>query len=372
MVPILELKSQYSKIQDEIEGAVLRALRSTRYILGPEVEAFESEFAAYQGVEFAVGVGSGTEALHLALRALGIGPGDEVICPTFTFIATAGAVSLTGAKPVFADICLDTYTLDPSRIEPLITEATKAIIVVHLYGLAADMTPLLALARKRGLAVIEDCAQSTGALYKGNKVGTLGDVGCFSFFPSKNLGGIGDGGIVVTKRREIFELVKMLRGHGSKKKYYHDILGTNSRLDEIQAAALRVKLKYLDRWNEKRRAVAQQYYEGLSDLPLVLPCEPRDCFHVYHQYTVRTERRDELLERLREAGIGAVVYYPRCLHEQRVFSHLEHREGGFPAAETARKTVVSLPMYPELTRENIEKVVVALRGFFCPQVARAL
>ena len=265
MIPILQLNTQYEQIGPELEEAVLRALRGTHYILGPEVTAFEKEFAQWHGQEASVGVGNGTDALHLAVRALGLGPDDEVICPAFTFIATAGAVALAGAKPVFCDIEPEHFAMCPDDVRKRITPRTKALVVVHLFGHPAPMDELMALAKEHNLAVIEDCAQATGAEYKGKKVGTIGDFGCFSFFPSKNLGGVGDGGMVLANTAQGLEKIKMLRGHGSKVKYYHDCLGTNSRLDELQAAALRVKLRYLDRWNDERRRVAKRYQANLGE-----------------------------------------------------------------------------------------------------------
>ena len=370
MIPILELKTQYQQIGSELEEAVLRALRSTHYILGPEVKAFESEFAAYHGQEEAVGVGSGTEALHLALRALNLGPEDEVVCPPFTFIATSGAVGLAGGKPRFVDINPEDYAIDPSKLEAVITPKTKAIVVVHLFGHPAPMDPIMQIARKHNLVVIEDCAQATGALYKGKKVGTIGDFGCFSFFPSKNLGGLGDGGMVLANTPERLQQIRVLRGHGSKKKYYHETLGTNSRLDEIQAAGLRVKLKYLDRWNQARRAVAQRYCEALKGL-VSLPSEADDCQHVYHQFTIRTDARDELKAWLQERGVGSMIYYPVSLHIQEAYSYLGHAAGDFPVSEQAQHQVLSLPMFPELEPARQDEVIAALTEFVNSRVARA-
>ncbi len=361
MIPILELTTQYASLKEEIQEAVSRVLARTHYILGPEGAAFEEEFARWNGATHGVGVGSGTDALQLAIRALDIGPGDEVICPPFTFIATAGAVSLCGATPVFADIEPSHYALDPTRLEAAITPRTKAILVVHLYGHPADMDPIMEIARKHKLAVIEDCAQSTGALYKGRKVGTLGTIGCFSFFPSKNLGGVGDGGMVLTNEAGHAEMIKKLRGHGSNKKYYHDMLGTNSRLDEIQAAVLRVKLRYLDRWNDARRDVARRYSAGLKGVST--PPEAAECQHVYHQYTVRSSRRDQLMEWLGQQGVGAVVYYPVSLHQQEVFKHLGYPTGAFPESERAQQEVLSLPMFPELTEAQVNHVISAVEQF---------
>lgn len=367
MIPILELKTQYAEIREEVERAVCQVLARTQYILGPEVAAFEEEFARWNGVEHGVGVASGTDALVLALRAFGIGQGDEVIVPPFTFMATAGAVSMVGATPVFCDIEPVTFNLDPARIEACITPRTRAIQVVHLYGHPADMKPVLEIAARHNLKVIEDCAQATGAEYFGKKVGAMGDAGCFSFFPSKNLGGVGDGGMVLTRSAEVAERLRSLRGHGSRRKYFHDELGTNSRLDEIQAAVLRVKLKHLNRWNEQRREVARHYNEALQG-EVQVPVEASGCRHVYHQYTVRSQRRDQLMDYLAEQGVGAVVYYPRALHLQQVYAHLQHGPGDFPETDRAQQEVLSLPMYPELTATQIEQVVNAVKRFHAQPV----
>ncbi len=363
MIPILELSTQYSQLQTEIEEAALRALRSTHYILGPEVEAFESEFAAWNGAKFGIGVGNGTDALHLALRALGVGPGDEVICPAFTFVATAGAAALTGATPIFADIDPDAYVLDPASVEAAITPRTKAIVAVHLYGHPAPMVELQAIARRHGLGLVEDCAQSTGATLNGRRAGSLGDLGCFSFFPSKNLGGIGDGGMVLTSNPELAEKVRMLRGHGSKVRYFHEIVGTNSRLDEIQAAVLRVKLKHVETWNQRRRAIAAAYTAGLAGTFAQAPVEKPGCQHVYHQYTLRSPARDQLQKHLQAAGVGAVIYYPVCLHLQKAFEHHGVGLGSLPVSEKAQAEVLSLPMFPELKDEQVEQILVALKSF---------
>lgn len=363
MIPILELATQYNTIGKELEEAVVRALRGSHYILGPEVQAFEGEFAAYNGAAHGIGVANGTDALHLAVRALDIKPGDEVICPSFTFMATAGAVSLAGATPVFADIDPKTYCLTAESVEKMITPRTRAVVVVHLYGNAAPMDELMALAARHNLAVIEDCAQAAGCTYNGKKVGTIGDFGCFSFFPSKNLGGIGDGGMVLSNKPELAEKVRKLRGHGSAKKYHHEILGTNSRLDEIQAAALRVKLKYLDQWNASRRKVAARYDELLADV-VGVPTATPGAFHVYHQYTVRAPRQKELQAFLNENGVGSVIYYPICLHQQPLFAHLNVPAGSLPHTEKAQGEVLSLPMFPELSEEQIGKVSQVIHQFF--------
>lgn len=363
MIPILQLNSQYEEIKDEIEQAVLSALRGTAYINGPEVGSFEKEFAQWHGVDDAVGVGSGTEALHLAIRALELGPEDEVISPSFTFIASAGAIALAGAKPAFCDIDPMTYNIHPKDLEKRITPRTKAIVVVHLFGHPAPMTEIMAIAKKHKLVVIEDCAQATGAEYQGKKVGTMGDFGCFSFFPSKNLGGIGDGGMVFANSTENLNKVRILKSHGSEIKYYHDILGTNSRLDTVQAAALRVKLRYLDRWNTERRRVAHRYIENLRGLVQV-PAENHDCKHVFHQFTVRVPNRDEFKVNLEKEGVGSMIYYPVSLHQQKAFTHLGYDDQDFPVTRQAQEEVLSLPMFPELSNEQVdlicEKVKVCL------------
>lgn len=362
MIPILQLSTQYEAIGAELEEAVLRALRGTHYILGPEVAAFEKEFAVWHGQEAAVGVGNGTDALHLAVRALELQPGDEVICPAFTFIATAGAVSLAGATPVFCDIEPTYFAMDPEDVKRRITPRTRALVVVHLFGHAAPMDELMAIACEHNLAIIEDCAQATGAVYKGRKVGTMGDYGCFSFFPSKNLGGIGDGGMVLANVPEKLEKITMLRGHGSKVKYYHDRLGTNSRLDELQAAALRVKLRYLDGWNEQRRRVAARYQANLASL-VTLPQEAPDCRHVYHQFTTRVPSRDELKSYLESHGVGSMIYYPVSLHQQKAFSALGYRDDDFPATRKAQDEVLSLPMFPELNDSQVDEICAVVTSF---------
>jgi dTDP-4-amino-4,6-dideoxygalactose transaminase len=362
MIPILQLNTQYQEIGPELEEAVLRALRGTHYILGPEVEAFEREFASWHGQAASVGVGNGTDALHLAVRALDLRPEDEVICPAFTFIATAGAISLAGARPVFCDIEPGYFAMDPEDVKKRITARTKALVVVHLFGHPAPMDELMAIAKEHNLAVIEDCAQATGAEYKGKKVGTIGDFGCFSFFPSKNLGGVGDGGMVLADTPEKLEKIRMLRGHGSRVKYYHDCLGTNSRLDELQAAALRVKLRYLDRWNDERRRVAQRYRDNLSD-QVVLPAEAPDCRHVYHQFTTRVPKRDEFKAFLEKNGVGSMIYYPVSLHQQNAFKALGYKEDDFAATRKAQDEVLSLPMFPELKNEQVDEISSAVKLF---------
>lgn len=360
-VPILDLKAQYATIKNEIQAAVNNVLEDQHFILGPEVKALEKEIAEYCGTRYAVGVASGTDALILGLRACGIGPGDEVIVPSFTFIATADAVSLLGAEPVFADIDPNTYNLDPQSVQKRITRRTKAIVPVHLYGQSADMDPILALAKAHNLKVIEDTAQAIGATYKGRKTASMGDVGCISFFPSKNLGGYGDGGMVVTNSEQVARHLGSLRAHGSSKKYLSDEQGWNSRLDELQAAILRVKLRHLDQWSIQRREAARRYdalLQGMSNV--VTPKRNGFGDHVFHQYTVRVPQRDVMQKRLAEAGVTTMVYYPHPIHLQPIYASLGYREGDLPVTEAACKQVFSLPMFPELTTEQSEYVANAL------------
>jgi dTDP-4-amino-4,6-dideoxygalactose transaminase len=358
-IPVYDPLPEVEALWEELQAAALRVLRSGRYILGPEVEAFEEEVAAYLGVKHAIGVNSGTDALVIALRALGVGPGDEVITTPFTFFATAEAISLVGATPVFVDIDPRTFNINPELIPSAITPRTKAILPVHLYGLPAEMDPILEIARSHGLKVLEDCAQAFGATYKGKKVGTLGDAGAFSFFPTKNLGGFGDGGLIATDSYKVAEKARMLRVHGSRRKYYNEAVGYNSRLDALQAALLRVKLPRVDTWNEARRQVALRYNELLSDIPgLVLPGVSPG--HVFHQYTVRIPgRRDEVQRALEAQGIGTMVYYPVPLHRLPVYAHIGL---SLPQAERASEEVLSLPMGPALDAENLSRVREALWG----------
>ena len=370
-VPILDLTRQYRAIKAEIDTAIQRVLESGRFILGPEVEAFEREIAEYLGVKHAIGVASGTDALLLSLKALGIGPGDGVIVPSFTFFATAGVVANVGATPVFTDIDPKTYNIDPESVKDLFTHhaspiTIRAIIPVHLYGQPADMDEIMRLAKEYDLYVIEDAAQAIGAEYKGRKVGTIGHLGCFSFFPTKNLGAYGDGGLVVTNDDKLAEKVRMLRVHGSKPKYYHHLVGTNSRLDALQAAILRAKLPHLDEWTAARQRIAARYDELLRDVPGVeIPFRAPDRTHIFHQYTIRvlSGRRDALQKNLSEQGVGVQVYYPLPLHLQPCFRHLGYKEGDLPESERASREVLSLPMFPELTEEEQDYVVQAIKAF---------
>lgn len=361
-VPLLDLVAQYQEIKPEIDAAIKRVLDSGHFILGPEVAAFEKEIAAYIGVSHGIGVASGTDALLLALRALEIGPGDEVILPAYTFFATIGTVLHVGATPVFVDIDPQTYCIDVEQTSAKVTPATKAIIPVHLYGQAADMDALAEIAREHGLSIIEDNAQAFGATYKGRKTGTLGDIGCLSFFPSKNLGGYGDGGMVVTNNPDLAEKVRMLRAHGWKKKYFPEILGYNSRLDALQAAILRVKLPHLDRWNEGRRKVAHIYSDALAETPnLQIPYEAPYRTHVYHLYILQVPNRDELQEKLKEAGIGTSVYYPQPLHLADPCRDLGYTEGDFPIAEKASLETIAIPVYPDMSDELIAYVLETVK-----------
>jgi dTDP-4-amino-4,6-dideoxygalactose transaminase len=361
-IQLVDLVAQYHAIKEEIKSAIDRVLESGRYILGPEVEEFEKRASEYIGTKFAVGVGSGTDAILLALDALGIGEGDEVITTPFTFIATTEAIRRRGAKVVFADIDEETYNIDPEEISKKITPKTKAILVVHLYGHPAEMDEIMKIARKFNLKVVEDCAQAFGAEYKGKKVGSMGDVGCFSFFPTKNLGCYGDGGLVTTNDEEIAEQVKALRVHGAKSKYIEYIRdGYKSRLDALQAAILSVKLKYIDEWNERRREKARIYNELLKDSGLRLPVEREGCKHIYYSYVIALEGRDELQKHLKEQGIETAVYYPIPLHLISIYEDLGYKEGDFPRAEKAAREVLSLPMFPELDEEDIIFICKAIK-----------
>lgn len=361
-IPVLDLSAQYRSIERAIDEAIREVIGGGRFILGPNVKELEKEIAAYCGCEFGVGVASGTDALLLSLLALGIGPGDEVITTPFSFVATASSISRTGATPVFVDIDPRTYNIDPTKIEEKITEQTKAILPVHLYGQPAAIQPIMDLANRYHLSVVEDCAQAIGAEYRGRKVGSFGDVGCFSFYPTKNLGAYGDGGMVVTDDPDIAQKVDILRQQGGRVKYYHEILGFNSRLDELQAAILRVKLRYLDGWSENRRHIARRYDELLAGCDVVTPFVASDVQHVYHQYTIRAERRDQLREYLGERGIGTMIYYPLSLHKQQLYQNLGYAEGSLPISEQAEREVLSLPIYPELESDQQLYVVESLRG----------
>lgn len=360
-VPFIDLKIQYQSIKEKIAEAIEGVLDSTAYALGEQVELFEQEFASYCGADFGVGVNSGTTALHLALLASNIGPGDEVITVPNTFIATAETISLAGATPVFVDVEPTTYNIDVTKVEAAITKKTKAIIPVHLYGQPADMDALLDIAHSNNLAVIEDSCQAHGAEYKGKKVGALGDAGCFSFYPSKNLGAFGEGGFVTTNNEKIVDTVRMLRDHGQKRKGYHDIKGINGRLEGIQGAVLRVKLKRLEEWNELRRKKALYYDRLLNKLPVIPPTEAEYAKHVYHLYVIRVQNRDALGDWLNENGIATGIHYPIPIHLQKAYAELGYKEGDFPITEEHAKEIISLPMFPEISEDQVEYVVDVIR-----------
>jgi len=368
IIPLVDLKAQYNSIKDEIDAAIQRVLQNGQFILGSEVKAFEDEMASYCGTKYAVGVASGTDALHLALLACAIKSGDEVITTPFTFIATAESIAKCGAKPVFVDIDPKTYNIDPAQIESKIITRTKAILPVHLYGQPATMDRILEIAKKHNLKIIEDCAQSLGAEYNCKKVSSQGDAGCLSFFPSKNLGAYGDGGMVVTNDPKIAETVRILRVHGSRSTYQHVMHGFNSRLDALQAAVLRVKLKYLDIWNELRRGKAALYTRLLSGIDGIEPPHfDKHCKSSCNYYTIRLNdsrlNRDQLRKHLESKGIQTMVYYPLSLHLQEVYRYLGHKLGDFPKSEQAQEQVLSLPMYAELSEEQIEKIAAEIRRF---------
>jgi len=361
-VPMLDLAAEVEFLWEPLQGAIQEVLRSGQFILGPEVEALERELAAYLGVRHAITLNSGTDALVIALRALGVGPGDEVITTPFTFFATVEAICHAGATPVFADIDPDTFTLDPDLAAAAVTPRTRAIVPVHLFGHAAEMARLRDLAGAHGLRVVEDVAQAFGGRFRGRLLGTLGDFGAFSFFPSKNLGAYGDGGLLITADDALADAARMLRAHGSRRKYYHERVGYNSRLDVLQAAILRVKLPHVDEWNRRRQAAAAYYQEILADLPgVVLPAVRPEVEHVFHQYTIRilNGRRDEVQRALSERGISTMVYYPVPLHRLPVFRHLNL---SLPAAEAAAREVLSLPIGPFLRRDQQDEVAAALRA----------
>lgn len=353
-VPFLDLKIQYESIKEEVSIAVNEVMKNTAFAGGPFVERFEREFAAYCSCDFAAGVGSGTEALWLALLALEVGPGDEVITAPNTFIATAEAISFCGARPVFVDVDEATYNLDPNLIEAAITNRTKAIIPVHLFGQMADMDPIMEIARKHGLFVVEDAAQAHGAEYKGKKAGSIGDVGCFSFYPGKNLGAYGEAGAVVTSDPEIDRRVRMLRDHGQAKKYDHALIGWNSRMDGFQGAVLSTKLKYLDKWNDRRRSNARIYGDLLSaGSGIVVSTEATHIKHVYHIYAIRVKNRDFLIKGLVENKIYCGIHYPVPIHLQQAYKFLKLERGSFPVAEKCAEEFISLPMFPELSEDQI-------------------
>jgi len=354
-IPMLDLKAQYMPLKEEIKTAIKEIIESGQFILGQNVHNFEKEIAAYHHVTNAIGLASGTDSLHLCLKALGIKAGDEVITTPFTFIASAESIAYVGAKPVFVDINRNTFNIDVSKIEEKITSKTTAILVVHLFGQPVDMTEVMEIANRHKLFVVEDCAQAFGAKFKGKPVGSMGDAGCFSFYPSKNLGAFGDGGMMITNNPDLYEKVGMLRNHGTTGPYEHSFLGYNSRLDEIQAAILRIKLRQIDGYNQKRSKIAELYTSILRG-SVTCPQEMPDRSHVYHQYTIQSPARDKIQEALMNSSISSVVYYPLPLHLQKAFKYLGYSEGDLPVCETAAKEVLSLPIYPELEPEKAEHI----------------
>jgi dTDP-4-amino-4,6-dideoxygalactose transaminase len=374
-VPMTDLTTQYSSMKDEIDEAISRVIKSGRYILGPEVEGLEKELADYCGTKYCIGVASGTDALIISALSCGVKPGDEVITTPFTFIATAEAISHCGATPVFVDIDPQTYNINTDQIEKRITKKTKAIIPVHLFGQPAEMDDILKLRQRYNIKVIEDCAQALSAEYKGKKVGSLGDVGCFSFFPAKNLGAFGDGGAIVTNDAQIAEAAKMLRQHGAKASYYHVLTGYTSRLDSIQAAILRVKLKYLDKWSSIRREKSDYYTQLLRGMDgIVPPFQAENRVTSANYYTVRLTHsnidRGELRKYLASKGIDTAIYYPLSLHLQEVYKNLGYTKGDFPESEVAQEQVLSFPMYPEIESEQIKEVVYNVQEFLGHKVAK--
>ncbi len=364
-VRLLDLVPQYESIRDEIMESMERVMAGQQFILGDAVREFEEDFARYCGTRYAVGVASGSDAILLSLMAYNIGEGDEVVTTPYTFFSTVSSITRLGARPVFVDIDPATCNIDPEGVRRAFTPRTKAVIPVHLFGQAADMDPICAAAEERGVTVVEDACQSVGALYRGKKAGSIGDSGCFSFFPSKNLGGFGDGGMVTTNDEAVMRRLSALRVHGSSERYYHSEVGLNSRLDALQAAVLSVKLRHLDRWNEGRRGNAARYNEGLSRIAGVrIPEEAAYGTSVFNQYVIRADRRDELMEFLRRGGIGCEIYYPLPLHRQECFEFLGASEGDFPESERASRETLALPVYPELDEEQIDYVIETIAGFY--------
>jgi dTDP-4-amino-4,6-dideoxygalactose transaminase len=360
-VPLCDLTQQYLALKDEIDAAMQGVAAEGKYILGPNVAALEQEIAAYCECRCAVAVNSGTDALHLALRSLEIGPGDEVITTPFTFIATSEAIRMVGARPVFVDIDPRTYNLDPAAVELAVTRRTKAVLPVHLFGQPCDMDPLLKLAEAHGLAIVEDCAQSIGATYRGRKTGSFGAAGCLSFFPSKNLGCFGDGGLVSCNDDTLARRLRSLRNHGSETRHQHDEIGYNSRLDELQAVVLRIKLDYIEEYNVQRRRVARRYRECLADCPVQCPVEDGRGEHVYHQFTLLCDHRERLAEALAQAGVASAIYYPTPLHRQEALQS-RARHGALPVCESVARRCLSLPIYPELRDEQVEYIAGVIRS----------
>lgn len=362
MIPFVDLKAQYNDIKEEVDSAIASVLESGCYVLGEHIERFEEEFASYCDARYGIAVNSGTSALHLALLAYGIGAGDEVITVPNTFIATAEAISYTGATPVFVDIDPQTYNIDVTRIEAAITSKTKAILPVHLFGQPADMDPILTVAQRHGLIVIEDACQSHGAEYKGRKTGSLGNAGCYSFYPSKVIGAYGEGGAIVCSDKDTYQKVMALREHGQGKKNFHQAIGYNYRMEAMQGAVLRVKLKHVDTWIEARRQKAAYYQQLLEHSQFILPFEPDYARSVYYVYVIRVRNREKAQEYLSQNNIQTAVHYPIPIHLQEAYAHLGLKEGSFPIAETYAREVLSLPMYPELSEEDIKHIINTLQG----------
>ena len=369
MIPLVDLKAQYASIKGEIDGAIGEVVESCQFILGPKAEAFEADFAAYCQSRFAFGVSSGTSALHLALLAAGVGPGDEVITVSYTFVATVAGILYTGASPIFVDIDPLTCNIDPAKIEAAITPRTKVIMPVHLYGTCADMDSILDIARRHKLIVVEDAAQAVGAEYKGRRAGSMGELACFSFYPGKNLGAYGEAGAVVTSNEKYVDVIKQLRDHGQSAKYLHERVGYNYRMEALQGAVLGVKLKHLDDWTTARRRHAKAYSDALADSGLRLLREPAACKSVYHIFPLFTEQRDELREHLEADGISSGIHYPIPVHMQRGFSNLGYKEGDLPETERVCREVISLPMYPELADETVTRIADSVRQFCLQSVA---
>ncbi len=361
-IPFVDLKTQYKNIKKDIDQSLFEIIENGTFILGKPVEEFEKNISSYLDA-YSLGCASGSDALLLALMASDIKEGDEVITTPFTFFATAGAVARLGAVPVFVDIDEKTFNIDPVKVEQAVSDKTRAIIPVHIFGQSVDMDPVLEICERRNLTLIEDACQAIGAEYKDKKAGTMGRFGCFSFFPTKNLGGFGDGGLITCKNEEDYKLLKKLRVHGSEKKYFHDVIGINSRLDAIQAGVLNIKLKYLDEWNTRRVEIAQKYSESLKDL-VQTPYVIKDAEHIYHQYAILTKDRDTLLAHLNQNGISSGVYYPLPLHLQKCFEYLGYKEGYLPVSEKVSKEILSLPIYPEMTEAQVEYIINTVRSFF--------
>lgn len=365
-VPFVDLKAQYHSIKPEIDDAVLALLDSTQFVLGAQVAAFEQLFAAYASTQHALGTSSGTSALHLALLAAGVGPGDEVITTPHTFIASVAAIDYCGATPVFVDIDPESFTIDPTLVEAAITERTKAMLPIHLYGQMADMDPLVEIAERHSITIIEDAAQAHGAEYKGRRAGSIGAAGCFSFYPGKNLGAYGEGGAVTTDDDEIRRLVSMLRDWGAEEKYHHDLKGFNYRLEGMQGAVLKVKMAHIERWTEARRTAAARYDAGFADIDVAVPVQLADRRHVYHVYAIRTDDRAGLMAYMADHGVASGIHYPIPVHLQKAFAELDHGRGDFPHAESAADQVVSMPMFPEIRPDQQDRVIDVVRNW-CAQ-----